>query len=130
MKKVTRCGVWETNSSTSHSLIVLPKDEYERWSKSGDLYVCKDYWGFYWKDKPKKPEKGKLYTKEELLDIFAAAGWEFDKESYETIDDWFADEGFATYEMWENLELEEDFHTVTTPSGDEMVIECKYGTDY
>lgn len=44
MKRRTRRMVFETNSSSTHSLTMCPKEEYEKW-KNGELLLDN------WKDK-------------------------------------------------------------------------------
>lgn len=36
MKKTIRIGVWETNSSSVHSICICTEDEYNKW-KNGEL---------------------------------------------------------------------------------------------
>lgn len=49
MKKNIRYGVWETNSSLSHSLIIMPKEEYDTLMKmdEDDNYKW-DIWDEKW----------------------------------------------------------------------------------
>ena len=130
MKKVIRCGVFETNSSATHSLIILSEADHERWMNE-DLYAVKEYFSFTWKDGAKKPEKCKLYTKEEVLEMLAENGNGYiEDEGYESEEDFIKDEGFITYEDWCELELEMDTTNFTTPSGEKMVVESAYGYDY
>ena len=37
MKQTIRLGIWETNSSSVHSLCICSKDDFEKW-KNGKLY--------------------------------------------------------------------------------------------
>ena len=58
-----RYGVFETNSSSTHSLTMMMKSDYERWEKEG-LYLFDGYsygWEF------SKPVRGQLYTKDEVV---------------------------------------------------------------
>ena len=73
MKKVVRCGVFETNSSATNSLIILSEADHIRWMNE-DLYAVEDVWAHLWKNAVKKPEKCKLYTKEEVLEMLAENG--------------------------------------------------------
>ena len=43
MKRQIRRGVYETNSSSTHSLTMCSKEEFEQW-KNGELLF--DKWGF------------------------------------------------------------------------------------
>ena len=38
MKRQIRRGVFETNSSSTHSITLMMKKDYDRWQK-GDLYL-------------------------------------------------------------------------------------------
>jgi len=127
MRSIIRSSVWETNSSASHSLIILPKDEYERW-KDGELYTLEsDYILSYeeWKD---SPQKGKLYTKEEVINMLKTYPYSYG-DGY-PIEEQIRDDGFITYEDWENIELERETEEFVTPSGDVMIADSKYGYDY
>lgn len=55
---------------------------------------------------------------------------EFDPNSYENEEEFFKDEGFVNYDSWKNMELEENTENFVTPSGDKMVVYCKYGMEY
>ena len=135
MKRVIRDGVFETNSSTQHSIVILSEDNYNRWKEDDGLYVLKDYY-YTWKGKKASPEIGKLYTRDEIRAIYEENGddyWQEDDDAfmdwlYE--DDWLKYEGFITYEDWRELELEQDENEFTSPSGDKMVALCAYGYDY
>jgi hypothetical protein len=63
MKKQIRRGVFETNSSSTHSLTMMMKSDYERWEKEG-LYLFNGYtygWDF------NKPVTNALYTRDEAV---------------------------------------------------------------
>ena len=55
MKRQIRRGVFETNSSSTHSLTMCSKSEYDEFEK-GNMYI--ERWG------------SKLYTKEEMIEKF------------------------------------------------------------
>lgn len=124
--KVIRNQVFETNSSTSHSIVILSEEDSKRWEENQDLYTCTNFYYWFWEDKPIKPERCKLYTHDELIKIFG----EFDPNYYKNEEEFFKDEGFVNYDSWENMELEEDTENFVTPSGDKMVVYCKYGMEY
>lgn len=130
MKKVIRNGVFETNSSATNNLIILSETDHERWMNE-DLYAVQYIGGYLWKNAVKKPEKCKLYTKEEVLEMLAENGNGYiEDEGYESAEDFIRDEGFITYEDWCEQELEFDTTNFTTPSGEKMVVESAYGYDY
>lgn len=126
MKRVIRSLVFETNSSTSHSIIILSKENLKRWEEDPELYVAKDIWEYTWRDCEIKPEKGKLYTEAEILDMLQQRDKLSDSE-WENIDELIRDEGFITCSQWDDQELEFDVEEFTSPSGDEMVAMCAYG---
>ena len=64
MKRQIRRGVFETNSSSVHSLTMCTQSDYDRW-KNGELIY--DYWD------------GKLISTDELDDDYE----QFDFETYE-----------------------------------------------
>ena len=59
MKNVIRYGVFETNSSSSHSLCVCTKEEYEKFKK-GDLVL-----DTYESELIPRPKDFKMYIEEE-----------------------------------------------------------------
>lgn len=140
MKRVIRREVWETNSSTSHSVVIMTAEQHKKWEE-GDLYY---YSHPTWYDpfekllKDKKPQSGAFYTQDEVIEFYRLQGYEYDPEAgyYDTDeenkDEFIREMGdFYGYDSWHNDEyLEFDSETYTTPSGEEIVVECKYGNDY
>lgn len=101
MKQIRR-SIFETNSSSTHSLTVVSKEDWDKWEK-GDLVFSDD-------SEPKfvKPEEN---TKDEWSDD--------DNEecmTYKTFD-----------EFWEDLEYETFEENHITKSGDNIVIFGYYG---
>ena len=103
MKRQIRYGVFETNSSSVHSLMVCTKEEFVKF-KNGELYF--DGWGDQFIDPQVAHAK---YTDAEMKDE------EIFKDYKEWIDskDWF-DTFLQNY---------------TSPSGDELVMFGYYGHD-
>jgi hypothetical protein len=92
MKQI-RMGVFETNSSSTHSMTVCTESQYEDW------------------------QNGKL-----LLDYHG--------NLVEANEDNLQDEDLKTYDDWTDSDyLEHDTNRYTSPSGDKLVIVCKYGMD-
>lgn len=67
-----RNGVFETNSSTTHTLTIVSNDEYEKWRNGELLYD-------FWKEKLVDPEKDEIdedcvsydkYFEDDYLEIF------------------------------------------------------------
>jgi hypothetical protein len=79
MKRQIRRGVFETNSSSTHSLTMCSKSEYDEFEK-GNMYI--ERWG------------SKLYTKEEMIEKFKQiTDWRTKELKYRGVD-WDNDEEF------------------------------------
>lgn len=102
-----RLGVFETNSSSTHSLVVCTKEEYEKW-KSGELL----YGG-----------NNKFLTNEEALDKIKE--YQPDITSIDDAEDLYEFDIF-TFDSW-GEDYEEETNEYTTKSGDEIVIRSYYG---
>ena len=128
MKKQIRNGVFETNSSSTHSLTMCSKSEYDEFEK-GNMYI--ERWG------------SKLYTKDELIEKFKQMkDWRTKELKYSGVD-WNNDEEFnkvlvetedyCTYEeYWDDVsENYETFEkSYTNSKGDTVIAFGYYGHDY
>ena len=128
MKKQIRNGVFETNSSSTHSLTMCSKSEYDEFEK-GNMYI--ERWG------------SKLYTKDELIEKFKQMkDWRTKELKYSGVD-WNNDEEFnkvlvetedyCTYEeYWDDVsENYETFEkSYTNSNGDTVIAFGYYGHDY
>lgn len=76
MKRQVRLGVWETNSSSTHSLMIVPKKELERW-KNGELLFDS------WEDK--------------LVEASSVNLVEDEENQFQTYDEWLEDEYLETF---------------------------------
>lgn len=123
MKKQIRRGVFETNSSSTHSLTMMMKSDYKRWEDEG-LYLFNGYtygWEF------SKPVDGHLYTKDEVVE-FAKNYKYFD--STEEIDyEMMREMGFTSFDDEGSEYLEGFYEEFTTPSGETIVAFGEYGYD-
>lgn len=136
--RVIRREVFETNSSTSHSCVIITADQYKRWEEDGLYYYPPNKWydPFEKLSEDQKPIGGCLYTQEEVLRFYKLIGYECDLSLYaeeESAEDDFIREmgDFIGYENWSEDEyLENDTNYYTTPGGEEIVVCCKYGNDY
>lgn len=107
--KVTRRGVFETNSSSTHSLTMVSEEDFEKWKK-GELFFDTD------NDELVMKDHVEALRKEDLPE----------DEDYD--DDDYNDDGFQTYSEWKrdhDLETFEEYHT--TPSGEKVVAFGKFG---
>ena len=118
-----RNGVFETNSSSTHSLTMMMKSDYERWGKE-ELYLFDGYtygWDFA------APVKGVLYTKDEMIEFIK------NNKYYKDVTDidWEIrrDVGFVSFDDEGSEYLESFYKEFTTPSGETIVAFGEYGYD-
>ena len=142
-KRVIRRCVFESNSSTSHSTIIMTDEQYKKWKEEKLYYYPMDAWPLNKLSKDEKPKPGCLYTQDEVLEFYKLAGYEYkplelddydEDEAYDEreLKDMYIKEmcDFAGYDAWHDDEcLEFDNTTYTTPSGETIIVECKYGWD-
>lgn len=114
--KVIRAGVFETNSSSTHSICICTQEEFDKW-KNGELYYD------YYSDKLIPPEKIPL---EERRLVVLDEDAEENEDLYDEIMD--AKDDYRVYSR-ENGYLEWYDRKFTTPSGDKMVAFGWYGHD-
>ena len=133
-KRVIRYRVFESNSSMSHSLVIMTEDDYDRWENEG-LYVYTEDPAWAYKNAKLVPIRYGLYTKDECFEFLKGIGYEYygnadDEDDYE-VEEYLRDGGFITYTSWTEDEWEEQMEDVyfTTPSGDKMVVISKCGRD-
>lgn len=123
-----RRGVFETNSSSTHSLTICAKEDYDNW-KSGKVYLND---GGGWASLSPNAKK-QFLTKDEVIDVLTNSKYppdtnleEMDDETFEeylrdqeiySCDSYFSDDSLETFEQ-----------THTTKSGDEIVAFGKYGS--
>lgn len=130
MKRQIRRGVFETNSSSTHSLTLMLATDYDRWNE-GDVFLFRGSgWGY---PEGNKPQKNNIYTKEEAiafekLNKYVPNDFDWDDEDgvMERLHDneWFDSEYFWDY-YCEEYETFED--TMTTPNGDKVIAFGYYG---
>lgn len=121
MKRQIRRGVFETNSSSTHSITMCSNKEYEKW-ENGEV--------LYWED------RDKFGTREEIIEEMKTAmlyngrlcypdvNWE-DKEQ---VDDIFSVERVKTCDEFFNDDYYETYSTeYTTPNGEVVVAFGYYG---
>lgn len=124
MKRQIRRGVFETNSSSVHSLTMCSGEEYKKW-KNGEV--------LYWKD------EDRFGTREDIIEMMKKKRYSWNKElcypnvnwdDEDEISDIFSDEGVQTCEEFFDNEWFETFrYSHTTPSGEEVVAFGYYGHD-
>lgn len=121
--KTIRANTFETNSSSTHSMIILTEEEYDK-LESGELYLDDD----------------EVITKEEAKNIFLKhmnedkymydndLSFEENIKNYLDEFEYYPSEYPQSLETWkEGDELESDTNIYISPSGDKLKIICKYG---
>lgn len=132
MKKQIRRGVYETNSSSVHSLTMCMESDYDRWEKD-NLYLFTGSGWCYPNDN--KPEKNHFYTREEAIEfektdkyIRKDIDWSNEEEVNEILhENKFYDYEYFWNEYCENYETFEE--TTITPNGERVVAFGYYGHD-
>ena len=125
MKRQIRRGVFETNSSSVHSITMCSQDEYSKWER-GEL--LKDRYGDTFKTRDEIIEglkNEKKYKSDELE--YADVDW----SNKETVDKLIKDNEYVTEEeFWDDIDYETFNDTYTTPSGEKVIAFGYYGADY
>ena len=122
MKRQIRHGVFETNSSSTHSITMMMKSEYDRWHNE-NVYL---YQGSGWSWDSNKPVRGALYTKDEVINFIKNNRY---YKGYEIDDEYIRDTDFMTWDDEGNEYLESFYEEFTTPSGETIVAFGQYGYD-
>lgn len=123
MKKQIRRGVFETNSSSVHSLTMCSGEEYKKW-ENGEV--------LYWRD------RDKFGTREDIIEELKIMRYSWgNKELYYPDVNWdnksevsniFSDECIKTYEeFFEDWDYETFSDSYVTPNGEEVVAFGYYG---
>lgn len=102
-----RKNVFETNSSSTHSLTICSKDEYQDWVDG------KCYWSRWYEN---------FVSNEEVEE-------KFKKSSYDDFDEYLIDEGLYTFDRYDDIEMETYEESYKTKSGDEIIAFGYYGYD-
>lgn len=114
MKQIRR-GVFETNSSSTHSLTLCSKDEYSKWEKGEVLFNR-------WNEN--------FSTKEEAINKLKSKSYydSADLTNEDEINNTLKEEGYYTEsEFWDDIDMETFHSTYKTTSGEEVVAFGYYG---
>lgn len=133
-----RNSVFETNSSSTHSLTMCSEDEFNKW-KAGELLFNS------WNDCFVENITLNDYDKEQAREYYKTEKGPYWKEweqlSEKEIKSWYTkyaknnlllshDYDLKTYDSWsQDYNLEHFVHYYTSPSGDKIVAFGKYGYD-
>lgn len=128
MKKQIRRGVFETNSSSTHSITIMMKNDYDRWCEEDLLlYTGDDFW---WDDKSKAPKTNNLYTEEEAIEFCKTRKYyierDFESMDEDNLREYLKEEEFI-YSDEEDECLESFYEEFTTPSGETICCFGEYG---
>ena len=105
-----RRNVFETNSSSTHSITICTEDEYEMW-KRGEIYWCR------WNEA--------FVSKEDVEE-----GFNKNKGRYDDFNDYLYEEGLYTFDRYNEIEMETYEEHYQTKSGDKIIAFGYYGYDY
>lgn len=127
MKRQIRRGVYETNSSSCHSLVMCMESDYDRWENEG-LYLFKG--SSYGYPDDKKPTSGNFYTRDEAIAFEKASKYSHDYVDWnndDDVEDMLHDNEWYDFDyFWNNYC--EDYETFTdyftTPTGESV---CSFG---
>mgnify|MGYP001045857351 FL=1 len=132
MKKQIRRGVFETNSSSVHSLTMCMESDYDRWQKD-NLYLFRGS-GWCYPDN-NKPETNHFYTREEAIEFEKTDKYvreDINWTDEEEVNEILHENEFYDYEYFWNeyCEYYETFEEITTtPNGERVVAFGYYGHD-
>lgn len=135
MNQVVRNKTFETNSSSSHNMVIIPDECYEDWTNN-KLWYLRYTWSADTKKLLEENNGNRLFT-EEFLKSHGVVTDEPSMDDYESEDEYeiaynkweYLMENFINLDRWESQELEGDEKTYTTKSGDKIHILCAYGYD-
>ena len=127
MKQIRR-GVFETNSSSTHSITMCMKEDYDKWV-NGEIYLNKGRgWCSYSKYKDKQ-----FVTKKEAIDIITNNKYppkaDLDTMDNDELMECFRENEIYTCETYDNEYLEGFEEEFTTPNGETVVSFGQYGYD-
>lgn len=141
MKKQIRRAIFESNSSTTHTLVICSEKEFNDWTNGKTLLngyrnkfienremndeekeeAVKDYYDRFQRTH-KYTKKYEELTSEEKAELYKEAQ---DNGYFEV------DEDYKSYKQWNDDEYLETFeYHYTTEHGDKIVAFGKYGNDY
>ena len=121
MKRQIRRSVFETNSSSTHSITIMMKSDYKRWQEE-ELYL---YNGSGWGWEFSKPVENHLYTRDEAVEFIKNN--KYCRDVNEVDDDILKDWHFISWDDEGSEYLESFYEEFTTPSGETIVAFGEYG---
>ena len=120
-----RHGVFETNSSSTHSLTMCSDDEFTKWKNGEILFWC-DYDKFVVKESIIETLKNERYCYGNKEIIYPDVNWDDEDE----VNDVFYEAGVKTYEDFFDDSYFETFKdSYVTPNGEKVIAFGYYGYD-
>ena len=125
-----RQGVFETNSSSTHSITIASESDFDKW-KNGDVYLNEGWWSG-----SNNPNEDKTFlTKDEAINLLESYEYYKGNENLSDMSDAEINEMFRNWEIytfenyWSDY-LENYEERYTTEHGDVVVAFGQYGYDY
>jgi hypothetical protein len=126
-----RHGVFETNSSSTHSITMCMKSEFESW-ENGEVYLNDGWWG---SDCSVNAKDKNFITKDEAVELMCNKHSDNDKDSLSNLGKEEFEDVLYEYEIysWNTFwnracDWYEDYtNEFTTENGDEVVAFGYYG---
>jgi len=117
--RTIRRGVFETNSSSTHSITMCSKEDYDKWEK-GEVFLDRNW----------RAEK-KFISREEAIQKLKDSEYykDLDYNNEDEVNEALREEDLYTSENYFDGDLESFESTYTTKSGETIVAFGKYGYD-
>ena len=127
MKRQVRRSVFETNSSSVHSITMCKKSEYDAW-RNGDLLLFKG-WDTHFKCS-NPPKDNHFYTRDQAIEYEKQSKW-YEEGSVDFSDDaavdyWLSENDWYDYDSY-GKDYEEFYDEYATESGETVVAFGYYG---
>ena len=128
MKQV-RSNTFETNSSSTHSICMCTKDQYDSWASDWDSLKADSVIYSNCEEKLVAVEEAVKYANRyhdsvELSDIL-----DTDSPKHDDAVDYMRDEGFMTCDDFDDYTEESYYGEFVTPGGETVVAFCNYRWD-
>lgn len=127
MKRQVRRSVFETNSSSVHSITMCKKSDYDAWKNGGLLLY--EGWGGSIKS-PNPPEHDHFYTREQAIEYQKQSEWyeegDVDFSDDAAVDYWLSENDWYDYDSY-GKDYEEFYDEYATESGETVVAFGYYG---
>ena len=124
MRRQIRRGVFETNSSSVHSITMCSDDEYKSW-ENGESYIARYDGGIFTREEIIQELKEKKQWRTNEL-CYPNVNWEDENE----VDILIEVNNYMTYDKyWDDIDFETFDDSYTTPNGEIVHAFGYYGHD-